>query len=124
MAWLSLKLQSFDFNIENRKASESIIADTLSRMVDEIKLTGGELLDIETTEFNSDDYLEIIAEIEKSKENLPDSKVENGIIFRRTMFSSSIEEIKEESRWKLWVLSGLILHFYISTIRTYMICLI
>ena len=81
LARWSLRLQCFDFDIEHRKGSENIVADTLSRMVDELNINGNELLDMETIEFESDEYLAIIEQIVANKDRLPDLKIDNGVIF-------------------------------------------
>ena len=51
LARWSLSLQSFDFVIEHRKGTDNVVADMLSRLVDELELTGSELLDIDIIEF-------------------------------------------------------------------------
>lgn len=102
LARWSLRLQAFDFTIEHRKGSENIVADTLSRMVEELELTGKELIGIDTNDFYTEEYMQIIADIEDNKNKLPDLKVENGRIYKRTQFDKSFPEL-EESRWKLWV---------------------
>ena len=107
LARWSLRLQCFDFDIIHRKGSENIVADTLSRLVEEILLNGSELLDMETIEFESEDYLSIIAEILENQDNLPDLKVENGVVFKRTLFKRGLPEEIEENRWKIWVPAGL-----------------
>ena len=83
-----------------------MVADTLSRMVDGIEVTGNELLDLETTEFESDEYVAIIKEVLENQDRLPDLKVEEGVIFRRMAFSNGVDEM-EESRWKMWIPAGL-----------------
>ena len=106
LARWSLRLQSFDFTIEHRKGKDNIVADTLSRLIEEVVLSGSELLDIETIEFESEEYLAKIESILKNQSQLPDLKVEDGIIFKRTLFDNGFEE-SSESRWKLWVPTGL-----------------
>ena len=60
LARWSLQLQSFDFEIMHRKGSENIVADMLSRLPEEKveELNMEDVLDFETTEFQSDDCLE------------------------------------------------------------------
>ena len=83
-----------------------MVTDTLSRMVDEVELTGNEVLDLETIVFESDEYLAIIKEGLEKKDRLPDLKVEDGVMFRRMTFSNGVNEMKE-SRLKMWILAGL-----------------
>ncbi|KAH8241592.1 hypothetical protein KR038_000891 [Drosophila bunnanda] len=56
LARWSLQLQGFNFKIEHRKGSENVVADTLSRCVDEIAVDPTKLLGFETTEFAGDEY--------------------------------------------------------------------
>ena len=86
LARRSLCLQCFDFVIEHRKGTDNVVADMLSRLVDELELTGSELLDIDTIEFESEEYLAIIKTVLENKEILPNLKVDNGIVYKRTMF--------------------------------------
>lgn len=58
-------VQAYNFSIKHRKGSENVVADTLSRLpidsvlvVDEIDLEN-ELLDFETTAFDSEEYREL-----------------------------------------------------------------
>lgn len=50
-----LQLQAYDFKIEHRKGSENIVADTLSRTVEELSIGAEFWLGMETTEFESPD---------------------------------------------------------------------
>ncbi|KAH8265690.1 hypothetical protein KR038_010997, partial [Drosophila bunnanda] len=59
LARWSLQLQGFNFKIEHRKGSENVVADTLSRCVDEIAVDPTKLLCFETTEFAGDEYKEL-----------------------------------------------------------------
>lgn len=59
-----------------------------------------DVLDFETTEFQSDDYLELIKEIENNKQQLPDLKVENGLVFKKMAFE---RHEMETCKWKLWI---------------------
>ncbi|KAH8280181.1 hypothetical protein KR054_003653, partial [Drosophila jambulina] len=63
-------LQSFDFQISHRKGADNVVADTLSRCVEELKLdtdTG-----FVTTEFESAEYKEIRDEIRENQDRQPD----------------------------------------------------
>lgn len=99
LARWSLQLQSFDFAIEHRKGSENVVADTLSRYVEEIETAEIPWLEMETTEFESPEYIDLLESVEKNQDKLPDLRIENGIVFKRTHF----EQDDEEMKWKLWV---------------------
>ena len=75
-------------------------------MVDELNINGNELLDMETIEFESEEYLAIIEQIVANKDRLPDLKIDNGVILKRTTFSIDGDEL-EDVRWKIWVPAGL-----------------
>lgn len=80
------------------------MADMLSRspIIDEI--TREELLDFETLEFESDEYLDLVKHITENQEKLPDLKVQDGLVFKKTL---SNHEMNEDFEWKLWLPSTL-----------------
>ncbi|KAH8236319.1 hypothetical protein KR032_002466 [Drosophila birchii] len=57
LARWSLRLQSFDFQIAHRKGADNVLADTLSRCVEELELDVDDALGFATTEFQSQMYL-------------------------------------------------------------------
>lgn len=101
LAIWSLQLQGYNFDIEHRKGKENVVADMLSRLpiVEEIDIEN--LLGIETTEFDSEEYLELINTIENNKDKMPDLRVENNMIFKRVAFTR--DEELNESEWRLWI---------------------
>ncbi|KAH8394032.1 hypothetical protein KR215_004380 [Drosophila sulfurigaster] len=53
LARWSLELQAFPFMMQFRKGTENVVADTLSRSVEELSVTPEDLLGMETTEFDA-----------------------------------------------------------------------
>lgn len=100
LARWALQLQMFDFKIEHKKGSENIVADTLSRLVEEI-LMPEDVVGFDTVEFESETYLEMIKTILENKDKFPDIKVEHGFVFKRTAPRADME--LEEYEFKLWV---------------------
>lgn len=94
LARWSLQLQIYDFQIEHKKGSENIVADMLSRVpqqfVEEIKEC--DLLDFETNEFESDEYVELVKEITENSSRLPDLKVVEGKVFKRSLNDQRIDD--------------------------------
>ncbi|KAL7726207.1 hypothetical protein ACLKA6_001612 [Drosophila palustris] len=65
-----------------------------------------EVLGFQTNEFQSEEYQELVREVQENKECLPDLKVEGGAIFKRIMVNRLEEEL-DGSTWKLWVPASL-----------------
>lgn len=97
-------LQIFDFQIEYRKGSDNIVADTLSRSVEEVECSPGEIIGFKTTEFESEEYKELKDTIMGNREKFPDLKIEKGLIFKKLGNES---DLVEEFKWKLWIPSSL-----------------
>lgn len=105
LARWSLQLQAFDFSIEHRKGAENVVADTLSRMpvdseVIAEEIVNEDILDFETTAFESEEYVELRRTILENQERLPDLKVDNERIYIRM---KHFEEETMEFEWKLWI---------------------
>lgn len=100
LARWSLQLQAYDFEIEHRKGKDNVVAGMLSRLAvaEEIKENDA-IFDFETNEFESPEYKELMENITKNKEKLPDLKIENGLVFKRTRTDSDWDI--EEVPWKL-----------------------
>ncbi|KAH8240275.1 hypothetical protein KR032_003261, partial [Drosophila birchii] len=106
LARWSLRLQSFDFQIAHRKGADNVVADTLSRCVEELELDVDDALGFATTEFQSVEYKEIRDEIRDNQARLPDMRVEGDLIFKRLGFSRLEDEV-EGGPWKLWIPASL-----------------
>lgn len=78
LARWSLQLQAFNFNIEHRKGTENLVADVLSRApsLDDNEITQGKMINLEPTEFESEEYRELIKNIAENKNMLPDLKID------------------------------------------------
>lgn len=48
----------------------------------------------ETTEFESPEYKNLIEEIQKNQHKLPDIKIENGYIFKRTKPETELNSVE------------------------------
>jgi len=83
LARWSLQMQGYDFSIEHRKGSENVFADTLSRIIEEVRIDPTELQGFETTEFAAEDYTELVQDVEFNREHLPDLKLDGELIFKR-----------------------------------------
>ena len=81
----SLRLQPFDFDIHHRKGTENVVVAILTRSVEEIDFLHNSIFDFETTEFESEEYLELIDMTQKNEEKLPDLKVLDVRLFKKTI---------------------------------------
>lgn len=107
LARWSLKLQAFDFIIEHRRGKDNIVPDTLSRaFCEELEVTC-KMIDLESVEFKSPEYQDLIKSVQENESQLPDVIVqEEKYVYKRVKFCTrDLEE--EEDSWKLWVPSGL-----------------
>lgn len=68
LARWSLQFQAYNFHVEHRKGRDNIVADMLSRLpvVDEIADVD-QIFEFETTEFESNEYKELISNIQSNK---------------------------------------------------------
>ncbi|XP_041451796.1 uncharacterized protein K02A2.6-like [Drosophila obscura] len=97
LARWSLALQAYDFEIEHPKGKDNVVADMLSRPFD---VEAIDFLDFDTTAFEAEEYQGRIETVQQDRDNFPDLKVEDGLLFRRTQFARP--EL-EEFQWKLWI---------------------
>ncbi|KAL7723637.1 hypothetical protein ACLKA6_006044 [Drosophila palustris] len=75
LARWSLELQAFPFSMRYKKGADNVVADTLSRSVEEVEITPEDLLGFETLEFESPDYQELVQEVLSQEQRLPDLKM-------------------------------------------------
>lgn len=106
LARWSLKLQCYNFTIEHRRGSTNIVPDALSRaFIDE--LTDESLsIDLESTNFKSDEYLALVEQVEANSDRLTDLSVVSGKVYFRSEPNRS-QNVADRTCWKLWVPSEL-----------------
>lgn len=101
----SLKLQAFDFEIEHRKGTANIVPDALSRMhVEEVEVAL--VVDLESVEFDSEEYKKLRTDVEKNCKQLPDVEIRGRHVYRRTLPRSG-DLVADQNCWKLWIPSTL-----------------
>ncbi|KAM8701326.1 hypothetical protein ACLKA7_005227, partial [Drosophila subpalustris] len=98
LARWSLELQAFPFSMRYKKGADNVVADTLSRSVEEVESTPEDLLGFETLEFESPDYQELVQEAMSQEQRLPDLKVQNGMLFKR-MTNEALDDEVEGTSW-------------------------
>ena len=70
--------------------------------MEEVGVTPDDLLGFQTVEFETREYQELIKEVEPQKHRLPDLKVQDGLLFKRTENTPGDDEGMTVS-WKLWI---------------------
>jgi len=113
LARWSIKFQGFSFSITRYKATQTVVANTSSR-VNESEVNEfdnlGPIIDWTAKEFLSFQYTDLIENIRNNQERLPDLKVVDKFVYKRTEIATGDSKQEQES-WKLWIPNDLVPHF-------------
>lgn len=91
------------FEIEHRQGTKNIVPDTLSRYsMENLCADVGAFIDLSSEAFKSNDYKELIETVQEKSDNLPDLRVMDKYVHKRTQHYDGIP-INEDLSWKLWV---------------------
>lgn len=104
LARWSLSLQAYDFQIEHRKGTANIVPDTLSRAhIDEVGPIVAAPVILTDPSFHSETYAKLKSQMEEHADRLPDIKVSEDVIYKRTEPRTGSELIDASVIWKIWV---------------------
>lgn len=99
------KLQPYKFTISHRKGKEHVVPDALSRIPHE-DISAMEIvqpeIDLNSPFFDDDDYIELKAKVLANESKLPDLKVMDRFVYKRTEHYSGDSD-QENRAWRLWV---------------------
>lgn len=110
-----MRLQGYKFSIKHRRGSQNVVPDALSRTNTEdlsalevslssldIETGSGLFVDLESAHFQSDSYKELLNKVQKTLDNMPDLRIIDGYIYRRTEHASG-DQLQDDLSWKLWI---------------------
>jgi len=86
LARWAIQLQGFSFRITHRKGTQNVVADALSRKDEPVvsEVEQGPIVYLNSEEFKSEEYVNLIENIRNNQAKLPDLKIIDGIIYKRT----------------------------------------
>ena len=99
-----MSLLAYIFDIQHRTGSQHVVPDTLSRVhvyslaLDDV----APLIDLESVEFQSEEYLDLIEEIYNRPDELPDLKIEDKYVYKKAFKKLGEEEMLEHSLASVW----------------------
>lgn len=86
LARWSLKLQGYKLKILHRRGTQNVVPDCLSRQnfeeISELELLP--IVDLESPEFESEDYQKLRVYVQENQSRLPDLQIEGNKIYKRT----------------------------------------
>jgi len=101
LARWAMKLQGYKFSVEHRRGSLNTVPDCLSRKdVNSISIVP--IVDMESPEFQSDKYQELIEHVKNNQDKLPGLKIVEDKVYKRVINDPNNIE-SEAFSWKLWL---------------------